>query len=931
MNSVLRTVMANGQGLGQLGALTIASQAAARQSRSDWGAARAGWLRAIAWAERSTGRHGDTLARYRLHLAMCEFFLDHKAEAAENLRLAETSSPVVKALPEAMLLHARLMRAKDPEGARSVLLKALDQVPNDTPILYEICSVSLDHPNPSAGLSYARRLVALGPNDLSFRRVSADLHLKCGDWETARREAEAMVAIDPASPQGHVALLKVFEAHGDVKGARQLAIQARKANPGGLLVWHHLIDIYIRAGRLRHARLICRFLIRQWPHSRWHRLKYAEMLAMDGELNAADRELARCEGATLSEPDYAETLWTVARQAGARHEALARLDRLRTAIPFDLGLELAYAYALADVKGPVEATQHFHAVSIRAQFHRRTLHGLAHMAVRERMPAATLSAWKRAAEVHPDDALALAEYSRALFETGQGDAAIALCTAQLDRFDHDQGFVEFYVWLSTAVGRFRDTLEFCVNNLSRFPNSWQLLESGMTCAVFLGEVEAFAGRLLGRPFQVAYERDVQRLYSVMRVASIVGKEDVLFGKFNVGYTEKHNHPWLMRLDDAAPTSPSPADGPRVSERLYQGTRFASTVGQASVAEFQAMSAEGIGEILTRAGRGSRTIHIFSRFEQTRGGSELHALDLAERLRPYAKVELWAPTMCHSAFIESGTVRVIDPWHGDLPAPGGIVVLIGLYFDLGPWMAQVAPFRVIALYNTFEATLAVSRLDAVARWTGLRTDLLYCAHLMERELGLPGVFEPSPTDLDLFHPVPAPGTAFTLGRHSRDVIEKHHPEDARVYRAVAALGGRSVLLGGVSMRETFGPVEELDLKPSTSKGIPEFLQSLHCYYYRTGTWVEPWGRVVIEAMACGLPVVAHRLGGYAEAIEDGRTGFLFDETDEAIERISRLMGDRDLRNRMGREARAAAERLVGPEAMRRLAAFYLFEPSTLETV
>jgi glycosyltransferase involved in cell wall biosynthesis len=40
--------------------------------------------------------------------------------------------------------------------------------------------------------------------------------------------------------------------------------------------------------------------------------------------------------------------------------------------------------------------------------------------------------------------------------------------------------------------------------------------------------------------------------------------------------------------------------------------------------------------------------------------------------------------------------------------------------------------------------------------------------------------------------------------------------------------------------------------------------------------EPFGYSVVEAMACGTPVVAFRRGSMAELIEDGKTGFLVDD-------------------------------------------------------
>ncbi|MBB3873052.1 glycosyltransferase family 4 protein [Brevundimonas mediterranea] len=47
------------------------------------------------------------------------------------------------------------------------------------------------------------------------------------------------------------------------------------------------------------------------------------------------------------------------------------------------------------------------------------------------------------------------------------------------------------------------------------------------------------------------------------------------------------------------------------------------------------------------------------------------------------------------------------------------------------------------------------------------------------------------------------------------------------------------------------------------------------------WPEPFGLVMIEAMACGTPVVAFRCGSTPEVIEDGETGYLVDTLEQAV--------------------------------------------------
>ncbi len=75
-----------------------------------------------------------------------------------------------------------------------------------------------------------------------------------------------------------------------------------------------------------------------------------------------------------------------------------------------------------------------------------------------------------------------------------------------------------------------------------------------------------------------------------------------------------------------------------------------------------------------------------------------------------------------------------------------------------------------------------------------------------------------------------------------------------------------------------------------------------------TYYEPFGMVITEAMASGLPVVTSRNAGAAEMIEHGKSGLLVDRPADAkdlAQKLELLISNVELRKEMGLQAQAAA--------------------------
>src|SRR5207247_872477 len=80
-----------------------------------------------------------------------------------------------------------------------------------------------------------------------------------------------------------------------------------------------------------------------------------------------------------------------------------------------------------------------------------------------------------------------------------------------------------------------------------------------------------------------------------------------------------------------------------------------------------------------------------------------------------------------------------------------------------------------------------------------------------------------------------------------------------------------------------------------------------------SYYESFGMVALEAMACGVPVIASRVGGLKETVQDGRTGYLIPWRcpEPFAERLDLLLTNETLRRSLGEEARQVAQAYCWP--------------------
>ncbi len=191
--------------------------------------------------------------------------------------------------------------------------------------------------------------------------------------------------------------------------------------------------------------------------------------------------------------------------------------------------------------------------------------------------------------------------------------------------------------------------------------------------------------------------------------------------------------------------------------------------------------------------------------------------------------------------------------------------------------------------------------------------------------------PNGVDLNIFKPAPKAEVRAKLGLPQNalillfcaEAIRRNYFKDyTMLYDTVAKISQQQssspicfVVLGDESPKEKLGNVEILYVDYQSDRAtVASYYQATDIYLHAAKADTFPTS--ILEALACGVPVVATAVGGIPEQVTEDVTGFLVPQGDSTAmaQRIIKLIESESLRNAMSQNAAQIAKQAFGVELM-----------------
>jgi hypothetical protein len=249
------------------------------------------------------------------------------------------------------------------------------------------------------------------------------------------------------------------------------------------------------------------------------------------------------------------------------------------------------------------------------------------------------------------------------------------------------------------------------------------------------------------------------------------------------------------------------------------------------------------------------------------------------------------------------------------------VFVGLDVDCSEWIEHTDPESVIVFCQPAPPSQCLDQLRAIARDGARPVDLVFPSQAMAARFGAGHAVLPPPIEADSLagetgRERASPGAkppGFATGLVGRNWHGTSPSADTEFLRRVTASSGTLEIYDPGQLRYIVGAEPGVRFSERSAAALRRFAASVDCLLHVASKWwLEGDGRELFTAMAAGTPVVCPRTSIFAEYIEHGVDGLLYDEREEAIGLLDGLRRSPARAAALGRAASAKIAALVAPQ-------------------